>query len=78
MQIPSRAAHIALVVILGSAGLALACLVRVSARQFPQLFLQGTNLLMTFGMSVVLSFFAPSVRVLWSTYLAHMLLVSCC
>lgn len=76
MQIPSRAGHIALLVVLGSAGLALGCLVRVSARQFPLLFLQGTNLLMTFGMSVVLSFWAPSVQVLWSQYLANMLLVS--
>jgi hypothetical protein len=76
MQIPSRAGHIALLVILGSAGLALGCLVRVSARQFPLLFLQGTNLLMTFGMSIVLSFWAPSVTVLWGQYLANMLLVS--
>jgi hypothetical protein len=64
------------VVILASAGLALGCLVRVSARQFPLLFLQGTNLLMTFGMSIVLSFWAPSLQILWSSYLAHMLLVS--
>jgi hypothetical protein len=64
------------VVILGSTGLALGCLVRVSAQQFPLLFLQGTNLLMTFGMSIVLSFWAPSLQILWSTYLAHMLLVS--
>lgn len=76
MQIPSRAGHIALLVILASGGLALGCLVRVSIRQFPLLFLQGTNLLMTFGMSVVLSFWAPTVRVLWSSYLSHMLLVS--
>ena len=76
MQIPSRAGHIALLVVLASAGLALGCMVRVSARGFPLLFLQGTNLLMTFGMSVVLSFWAPSVQVLWASYLSHMLLVS--
>ena len=38
--------------------------------------LQGTNLLMTFGMSIVLSFWAPTLQVVWSSYLAHMLLVS--
>jgi hypothetical protein len=75
MQIPARARHIALLVVLASTGFALASLVRVSARQFPLLFLQGTNLLMTFGMSVVLAFWAPTVQVLWSSYLAHMLLV---
>lgn len=76
MQIPSTAGHIASLVVLSSAGFALGSLVRVSARQFPALFLKGTNLLLVFGMSVVLSFWAPTVQVLWSSYLAHMLLVS--
>jgi hypothetical protein len=78
MQIPSRAGQIALTVILGSVGLAWGCVVCVSIRQFPLLFLQGTNLLMTYGMSLVLGFWAPSVHVLWSSYLAHILLVRLC
>lgn len=77
MQVP-RAGQIALVLILGSVGLAWGCLVRVSIRQFPLLFLQGTSLLQNFGMSLVLSFWAPSVHVLWSSYLAQILLVSLC
>src|SRR5690242_19153331 len=73
LQAHSKAVHLALLTILSSIVFGIFGIVKVTPLPF-RLMLQGTNLMLTFGMSVVLSLFAPNVTFLWSYFISHLFL----
>lgn len=73
LQSRTKAVHLAVLTVVASIVFGVYGIVKVTPLPF-RLMLQGTNLMMTFGMSVVLSLFAPTVPFLWSYFISHMLL----
>eukprot|EP00775_Hariotina_reticulata_P008209 gene8209-8400_t len=73
LQTGNALVRFALHMLFACIGFALIAVPRVHSNQFV-LFIQGTNMLMGFGMTMVLSLYATSVEVLWQTFVAQMLL----